>query len=136
MPNPPKPIEAKRRQGTYRPDRDPSRGALAVVGAVEPAELQFSAAETLESVLRAGVVWLASTDAPKVVLLREALEDYEALREARGTVPPKELRDARTEISKLMSDLGFDPAARARLGLAEVKAASKLEELRSKRSGG
>jgi len=38
------------------------------------------------------------------------------------------------QIVSLLSNLGFDPAARARLGLAEVKTKSVLEQLREKRT--
>ena len=37
--------------------------------------------------------------------------------------------------TKDLSDLGFNPTARSRLGLAEVKRASKLQELRSNSAG-
>lgn len=131
MPNPPKPIEQKRRQGTYRADRDPSRGNLAAVPAI-PAEMHdLAPSEAMERILSAGVHWLASTDAMKVGLLREALEDYERIRAAGASA--KDVREARAEVAKLLSDLGFDPTARARLGLAEVKAMSKLEELKARR---
>jgi hypothetical protein len=128
---PPKPIEQKKRQGTYRPDRDPSRGALAVVEAIPAQVHDLSPAAAMEQVLFAGVTWLAVTDSPKVALLREALEDYEALRA--GASAPRDVREARAEVSKLLGELGFDPTARARLGLAEVKAQTKLEELRARR---
>jgi phage terminase small subunit len=42
------------------------------------------------------------------------------------------LRDLDKQIIGLLSNLGFDPAARARLGLAEVKTKTKLEALREK----
>jgi hypothetical protein len=86
----------------------------------------------LDAVLTAGVHWIAATDAPKVALLRHALEDYERLRAAGAS--PKDVREGRAEVAKLLSELGFDPTARAKLGLAEVKAQSKLEELRARRT--
>ena len=39
-------------------------------------------------------------------------------------------------LSDALSTLGFDPTARSRLGLAEVKRASKLDELRARRTPG
>lgn len=129
---PPKPIEQKRRQGTYRKDRDPSHGNLAAVPAI-PVELHdLSTAEAMDRVLDAGVAWIAATDSPKVSLLREAIEDYERLRGSGASA--KDIREARTEVSRLLGELGFDPTARARLGLAEVKAASKMEELDARRA--
>jgi P27 family predicted phage terminase small subunit len=44
------------------------------------------------------------------------------------------LRKAQAQLTKELSDLGFNPTARARLGLAEVKRQSKLEELLSRQS--
>lgn len=44
------------------------------------------------------------------------------------------LRDVEKNLDRELSQLGFDPVARARLGLAEIKAASKLEELAAKRA--
>jgi phage terminase small subunit len=43
------------------------------------------------------------------------------------------LRDLDKQIISQLSLLGFDPAARSRLGLAEVKAQSTLEKLRQNR---
>ena len=131
MPNPPKPIEQKKRQGTYRKDRDPSRGNLAAVPAIPAGTHDLSPAVVMDQVLDQGVHWIAATDAVKVSLLREALEDYEALRAAGASA--KDVREARQEVSKLLSELGFDPTARSRLGLAEVRAKSALEEMRARR---
>jgi hypothetical protein len=129
---PAKPTEQKRRQGTYRADRDPSAGNLAVVPAVAPELHELEPSEVMGRVLAEGVAWLAQTDGAMLALLREALEDYELLRTTPG-VPPKEVREARKQAAEFLSQLGFDPTARARLGLAEVKAASVLEGLRAKR---
>ena len=129
---PPKPVELKKRQGTYRKDRDRSAGTLAPVPAIGSDMTALSPGVALDAVLTAGVHWIASTDAPKVALLRHALEDYERLRAAGAS--PKDIREGRAEVAKLLSELGFDPTARAKLGLAEVKAQSKLEELRARRS--
>ena len=66
-------------------------------------------------------------------MLREALEERA---EVRATYPPgsKERRRIDDQIGRQLSALGFDPAARARLGLAEVKAASKLDDIRQHRA--
>lgn len=132
MPNPPKPVELKKRQGTYRKDRDPSRGALVPVPPIGTELTELDPSMALSAVLTAGVHWIAATDSPKVALLRHALEDYERLRAAGAS--PKDIREGRAEVAKLLSELGFDPTARAKLGLAEVKAQSKLEEIRARRN--
>jgi len=128
---PAKPVELKRRQGTYRPDRDPSRGALVAVAPIGSDMSELDPSSALDAVLVAGVHWIAKTDAPKVALLRDAMEDYARLRGAGASA--KDVREARAEVSKLLSELGFDPTARSKLGLAEVKAQSKLEELKARR---
>jgi hypothetical protein len=45
----------------------------------------------------------------------------------------KALRELEKNITNSLSLLGFTPTDRSRLGVAEVKAKSKLEELRAKR---
>ena len=129
---PPKPIEQKRKTGNPGRRPLPSVANIAAVPAITAELHDLSTGDAMSRVLEAGVSWIASTDSPKVALLREAIEDYELLRS--GAPTPKDLREARAEIGRLMSELGFDPTARARLGLAEVKAQSKLEEMRARRN--
>lgn len=131
---PPKPREQLKAQGTYRPDRH-ARGALAVVDSAEPMPHESAPADVFGEVMSQGVAWLARTDAPTLAMLRSQLDEREPLREAAvaGSVEARKmLRDLDKQIIGLLSVLGFDPAARARLGLAEVKAKSKLEELRER----
>lgn len=134
---PPTPTETKRKLGTSRPDRTPNLGNLAAVPAVssEPADLDPAAA--FESVIFAGRVWLAATDSTALSLLRESLEERAVVRDlvmaTQSTDARKALRDLDKQIIGQLSLLGFDPAARSRLGLAEVKAASTLEKLRQSR---
>ena len=130
---PPTPIEKKRRTGNPGKRALPDAGNLAPVPAIEPMAHERSVEQALEDVLGAGVHWIASTDSMLVSLLREAVESYAELRDdPRSTA--KEIREARKEVSDLLRDLGFTPGERSRLGLAEVKAASKLEELRARRA--
>ena len=133
---PPKPVEQKRRTGNPGKRALPSSGSLAVVPAVEPAPLERPAAEIFGQVLSDGVHWLAVTDSPTLVILREQLEEREVLRaivlEHGRADDRKALRDLEKAIRESLSACGFDPAARTRLGLAEVKAKSKLEEIRDR----
>jgi hypothetical protein len=126
---PPKPIEQKKKSGTYRPDRDPSNGNLAVVPAVEPDGWELPVAEALERVLEMGVPWLGSTDNPTLSLLGDALELADRAKAA-GSI--REQIAAQEHVAKLLAQLGFDPTSRARLGLAEVSRVSKLEALKAK----
>lgn len=134
---PPKPIEEKQRIGTLRKDRLPANTSLALVPAIEPGLFELEPHEAMEAVLENGVRWLAATDAIAMALLRESLEERRRLREfaqdVGGVLLRKDLRELDKQIISQLSLLGFDPAARARLGLAEVKAQSTLEALRSSR---
>ncbi len=135
MAPPRKPLEAKRRVGrTLNTDSGgrplPTRESLAAVPAVEPEIRHLTPADAMERVLAEGVHWLGQTDGPTLALAREALEDYTRARLARDI---KLTLAARDQVMKLFSKLGFDPDARARLGLAEVKAQSKVEKIIARR---
>ncbi len=134
---PPKPLEQHKRTGTWNATRHGKRqGAeLAAVEPVASEPYEHDAADVFTEIMQAGAPWLARTDAVRLAMLRQSLEERarlvlvaEASTEAR-----KQLRELNKEISEWLSLLGFDPAARARLGLAEVKAASALEKLQAKR---
>jgi hypothetical protein len=132
---PPKPVEELRRRGTFRPDRHGT--ALAVVEPVQIAPHEADPADVFAQVLADGVIWLGRTDAPALAMLHSMLEERGPLRAdalAGSTEARKHLRDLDKQIIGLLAELGFNPAARARLGLAEVKAKSKLEELRERQA--
>jgi hypothetical protein len=78
----------------------------------------------------AAASWLADTDAPTGVCVRDAVDDYgEARRRGDLHLAAK----LRSQIVDPCADLGFTPTARSRPGLAEVSrstAAVRLEELR------
>jgi hypothetical protein len=134
---PPKPLEQHKRTGTWNATRHGKKqGAL--IAAVEPVDLEpyeQDAAQVFVEIMQAGAPWLARTDAIRLAMLRESLEERARLVPVAesSTEARKQLRELNKEISEWLSLLGFDPAARARLGLAEVKAASTLEKLRAAR---
>ena len=137
MPNPRKPNEVLKRQGTYRADRHGSKTALAVVEPAEQLPHESAPLDVFDQVMQQGVAWLGRTDSPALAMLRSLLEERGPLRlDAMNgsTEARKHLRDVDKQIISLMSELGFNPAARARLGLAEVKTQSKLDELRSRQA--
>ena len=138
MPGPPPvPTEVKRKRGTARKDRIPNLTNLAVVPAVDADPADLDPVDTIAGVLEAGRVWLAASDTLALALLRESIEERAALRavvlQTQSTDARKALRDLDKQIISQLSLLGFDPSARARLGLAEVKAATTLEKLRKSR---
>lgn len=133
MGRPPKPTEQKRLTG------NPGKRALApatqlsAVPALDADPVDLDAEATVRGVLEAGRAWLAASDTLAVVMLREAIEEYAALREvvlATGAASERRaLRELSKQIINQLSLLGFDPTARARLGIAEVKARSVLQQM-------
>lgn len=135
---PSKPTEAKRRAGNPgKRALGNGGGQLAAVPEVLPDPIELDPAETLEAVLEAAKPWLAVTDTTALALLREALEERTKLRElvitTNNSIFRKELRELDKQIIVELSTLGLDPTARARLGLAEVKAQTTLDKLRTGR---
>ena len=82
----------------------------------------------------AGSGWFAQTDGIQLSMLRESLEERARLLPVAesSTEARKQLRELNREISDWLTALGFNPTARARLGLAEVKAASTIDRLKAK----
>ena len=134
---PPKPVEQKRRTGNPGKRALGNGTALAAVPAVTLEPHDLDPAETFGMVMESGRPWLAQTDSIALSMLRESLEERAVLRDlvmqTQSTDARKALRDLDKQIHSQLSVLGFDPAARSRLGLAEVKAATKLEQLRQQR---
>ena len=128
------PTEQKRLVGTLRADRMPAKtkASLSLVPAADPAAHNRPPTSLVGDVYAAGSRWLASTDSLALALLRESLEEREALRAeivSGMSEDRKGLRELDRQIILQMSALGFDPAARSRLGLSEVKAADKIDKL-------
>jgi hypothetical protein len=132
---PPKPIEQHKRTGTFDASRH-KRGALVAVEAVEIEPVFKPAADLFVEIMQAGSAWFAKSDSVQLAMLRESLEERERLLPVAesSTEARKQLRELNREIADWLTQLGFNPTARARLGLAEVKAASTLEKLQAKRN--
>ena len=111
--------------------------ALAVVpmdsGSIPTLELPLD--EAIATVVEDGATWLSVTDV-RLNFLRELLEERNQIRAAVMNMSGdrKALRDIDKSISESLSLLGFDPSARARLGLSEVQKISKLEEIKARRA--
>lgn len=153
---PPTPTERKRRLG------NPGGRALPdVSNVVALPPVEDTAPDQLGPAGRAvwGVVteqckWLAESDRPTLVMLCEKFDrrqDFMVRLENSDPVLYTDkgyayanplvgmLSTLETEIAKLLSALGLTPTDRTRLGVAEVKAKSRLEELlarKQERSGG
>lgn len=91
-----------------------------------------------ERLWKAAAIWLSpATDIATVQMACELADGVAIAR--RKYLATHDSPDARAwvqinaEFRATLSALGFDPTARARLGVAEVKAASKLDELIERR---
>jgi hypothetical protein len=133
---PPKPIEQKRRLGN--PGKRPLPSPLTVLPAVSDALLgRGSVAEALRST--GAAAWIGETDLPVLRLAQQLADDAERLR---AFLDDEFSKDAylsyiatQRELRACLSLLGLSPTDRSRLGVAEVKARSKLEELMDRRAG-
>ena len=163
---PPKPIELKRKLGETRPSRVPARSqTIALVsgfGAPVPMSLGMVGRQYW-GLVQEHTPWVGVVD---LRLLEELCADLDAAAEMRRQIAEdgvtltepivtpagmvvgerkvahpllSPLRALMKEIRDLASSLGLDPTARARLGFAEVKFQSKVEELQERaraRQGG
>src|SRR5689334_8042105 len=127
---PRKPIEQQRRLGN--PGKRALPSPMVILPTPPSAALGDSA--TVKGLVEMGAAaWIGQTDVPAVRLegdinrLRAALDD-EFTRDGW-----KAYIDAVKEYRACLSLLGLTPSDRARLGVAEVKARSKLEELMDRR---
>lgn len=130
---PAKPTELKRRLGN--PGKRPL-GALAVIPAVDIA--QIADGPIVQALVDSGAAaWIGVTDGPTVRLAQRLWDDMERLRSALDAEWNKDVHATYIatvkELRSCLSLLGLSPSDRSRLGVAEVKARSKLEELMDRR---
>jgi len=141
MPNPGKPAELKKKLGS-RHYEEPSTGIELVQPDHMPEptrQLGHSGLNLWNRVWAGGKIWLSHrTDIELVQMVCEQLDERDQLREyvmnnLEAWHERAGLRTLEREIASNLSMLGFTPADRTKLGLAEVKAESKLEQLRKMR---
>ena len=144
MSNPPKPIELKRKLGNPGKQVLPKESDVILIPAVdaipEPHRQLFDAGlEMWNRTWRMGQLWISpNTDVELLLMTCEMLDERVRLRAFVWNNPEawrerKALRELEKNITNSLSLLGFTPTDRSRLGVAEVKAKSKLEELRARR---
>jgi hypothetical protein len=153
---PPKPVELKRKLGNPGKRRLPNPiTAIAPVTVLEIAKPDAPSRgdELTEAILAAGgAAWIGQTDRLGLLaMLRDGWDERSRLRSALYDPPefieeldPKsrlswivttrrDLRDMEKQITAWLSLLGLTPSDRSRLGVAEVKAQTKLEDLHARR---
>lgn len=141
MGNPPKPLEQKRKLGNPGHQALPKLNSLMEVdgGYTEPFRpLEYAGMQLWDSVFKHGELWISNrTDVHLLIMTAEQLDRREELRTKIAETDDwhilKQLNDLERMIATNLGQLGFTPAERTRLGLAEVKAKSKLEEMMAKR---
>jgi len=136
---PPKPIEQKRMLGNPGKRPLPEPGEVQILPGVheipEPARPLLTYGRDLwDRVWSVGATWISpNTDIELLLMTCEMVDERWNLRvqvmkndDARTR---RGLRELERQIVSNLSLLGFTPTDRSRLGVAEVKARSKLEEL-------
>jgi len=138
---PPKPTELKRALGNpgKRPLPEPAYYLDGVTSLPEPTRpLLEPGREMWDKVWTSGARWISpNTDHELLLMTCEMVDERWNLRiqvlKQNSPKDRKGLRDLEKLIINNLSMLGFSPADRTRLGLAEVKTQSKLAELLAKR---
>ena len=143
MPNPAKPVELKRKLGNPGKRAMPGEGELMTIeaGFREPLRPLGEAGQQLwDEIYMVGGMWISPrSDTQLLQMTCELLDRREILREEFLADPTERkvnmsLLETEKLIQTSLSLLGFTPSDRSRLGLAEVKAKSKLEELMDRRA--
>ena len=139
---PPKPIEQKRLTGNPGKRALPDKANLVALpsayGIPEPSRpLGGAGTELWDRIWGMGQTWLSPlTDIEILLMTCELLDERRNLRinVIRDARPDerKALREIDRQLVANLSLLGFTPTDRSRLGVAEVKRQSKLEELKSR----
>lgn len=154
MGRPPKPIEQKRLEGNLGKRKLPEPVAILPVQGdaipKPPRSLQRPGRDVWKRLWSIGRAWLSDqTNYDIMVRLCEAHNEREDLRKiiadegytVRGAMGGivanpvvNQLRQLETLMTRWEGECGFTPIARSRLGLAEVRRVSKLDEFMAKRS--
>lgn len=144
---PPKPNEVKRRNGNPGQRKLPAPSLVTPLPMAdgvpdEPPGLLEPGQKLWHSIWTEGLTWISPrSDRVAVEQVCYLIDDLSIARERfRATRDPADARMVNAFAQTLagsMAALGFDPASRSRLGVAEVKAASALEQLlaRQKKRG-
>jgi phage terminase small subunit len=145
MPNPPKPNEVKRKLGNPGKRALPDQAKLiALPMAAEPPTpprpLGPEGLKLWNRIWQQGRTWISlNSDLEMVTLLCESMDERSQLRllVLRGTGDWRDrvaLRSLDGQLQTMLSLLGMSPTDRTKLGVAEVKARSKLDDLMQKRN--
>ena len=140
MPNPPKLLEEKRRLGNPGGRPLPKEIAYIAGGYIAPARpLEFAGLQLWDAAMKTGENWIARNSDTQLLLL--TCEQMDRRSDLMNKIIETDewrlyraLHDLEKMIATNLSMLGFTPTDRTRLGLAEVKVQSKLEELMQRKA--
>jgi phage terminase small subunit len=144
MPNPPKPTEEKRRLGNPGKRALPAvQNVISLPMAIEapepPRPLGVEGMKLWKRIWEQGRTWISSnSDLEMVTLLCESMDERSQLRfiVLKGTGDWRDrvaLRSLDSQLQTMLSLLGMSPTDRAKLGVAEVQARTKIQDLLLKR---
>lgn len=141
---PPKPVELKRATGNPGKRALPDKETVIVLPAVtsipEPSRQLFQfGLELWNRVWSMGHSWISySTDVDLLLLVCEQMDERAKLRTQVWNEGKNDERKALRQLERAIVDnlslLGFTPTDRSRLGVAEVKKQSKLEDLLARKA--
>ena len=146
MPNgrPPKPTEVKRKLGNPGGRKLPDQSSIQmfdpIVSLPEPSRpLLKYGREFWDKVWLNGLQWISvNTDAELLLMTCELVDERWNLRvrvmQSNDWRERRALRELDDRIIRNLSLMGFTPADRSRLGVAEVKAISKMEALKRRQN--
>jgi hypothetical protein len=145
MGRPPSPIEHHRRVGRAGGTKKANGDALPVMGEIValpmadgipplPVGVEADGSELWKRIWQDGVTWISpTTDMAAVIEACQVADDLAvARRRYRATSDPKDAAALATmgkRFDAALSVLGFNPTARSRLGVAEVRRVSALDKL-------
>jgi len=141
---PSKPIEQKRLLGNPGKRAMPDENSVVLLQQVEetpepPRPLLKYGQDLWDRIWGMGATWVSDkTDLELLVMTCEMVDERWNLRvkvmQSDDAAMRRGLRELDRQIVSNLSLLGFTPSDRSRLGVAEVKAKSKLEELMERRA--
>jgi hypothetical protein len=141
MPNPAKPLELKRALGNPGKQKIPSIDKTVSLssGRVEPHQpLDWAGLLLWNRVFGAGQTWISPQSDVELLLLTCKQLDRQVVLERMFVEKPndfhvsRQLLELENAIVRNLSLLGLTVDARSKLGLAEIKAESKMEQLRKR----
>jgi hypothetical protein len=140
MPNPGKSAELKQKLGSRHAGTGPVMPVQKLTTIPEPLRrLEESGLQFWNNAFKLGSTWLKESDFELLQVVCEQLDERDILRvfvleNIEAWHERAALRVLERDLSDNLKELGFTPAARQKLGVTEIKAASKLEELMRKKA--